>query len=343
MKASFLLGVLPLVTSTSVCVTGAGGFVATEIISQLLSAGYHVKGSVRSLENTAKYEHLTLLDAALPGSFTAVEADLLKHGSFAECVLGTSAVIHTASPFHFDSKDMKEDMLNPAVEGTKNVMAAAAKAGIKKVVLTSSLAAVTSFQPGDQPKSGSTFSEEDWNEYTTEESWGDNPMQAYFSSKSLAEQAAESMAKAAGIELVTICPSLVMGPVLYKRLDSVSVNLMKDVVEGAPLAFNFPWVDSRDVARAHIAALREGVSGRYLASSAQRVTPDFVRGVLVQNFPSLSLAEVEAGGDEVLVDNAKIYYLIGSFLPMEDTVADMARSLIAAGLADPNAAGKKEL
>src|SRR5688572_25510098 len=141
-----------------ICVTGASGFVAAHVIRELLERGRTVRGTVRSVEDLAKYDYLT----SLPGAaerLTLVPAELLAEGSYDGACAGCDAVIHTASPYVVDVKDPQRDLVDPAVEGTLNVLRSAARARVRRVVLTSSMAAIS-----DEPVPGKVFTEDDWNE-----------------------------------------------------------------------------------------------------------------------------------------------------------------------------------
>jgi nucleoside-diphosphate-sugar epimerase len=339
MASLSLLGFLLVsqAAAETVCVTGAGGYVATELVKQLLENGFHIKGTVRSLKQTDKYQHLNLLDAALPGTLELMEADLLKPGSFDECAKGSKYVFHTASPFHFEAKNSLEDMIKPARDGTENVLNSAIKAKAQRVIVTSSFAASSSFLPDDKPDSGSLYSEEDWNDFIDETIWKENPQQAYIASKSIAERKAWELGKANGIDVVVIQPVLVMGPVHAPRVEGVSVGTMKTMIEGAPLGMAFPWCDNRDVARAHIqAAVNPAASGRYIVSHPATVPPSFAYGVLSKSLPNVAWAKPDKEeAPTTMIDNTKIKSLIGGLYSLEDTMTDMARSMISAKLAKP--------
>jgi nucleoside-diphosphate-sugar epimerase len=321
----------------TVCVTGAGGYVATELVKQLLENGFHVKGTVRSLSKTEKFQHLKLMDAALPGTLELLEADLLKPGSFDSCASGSKYVFHTASPFHFQAEDSLEDMIKPARDGTENVIKSAIKAKSERVIVTSSFAASNSFLPDDKPDSGALYSEEDWNDFIDESVWKENKQQAYIASKSIAERKAWELGKKHGISVVVIQPVLVMGPVHAPRVDGVSVGTMKNVVEGAALPFSFPWCDNRDVAKAHIAAaVNPTASGRYIVSHPDLIPAQAVFNTLSKAFPQYAWTKPETDTGYVpIINNTKVLSLIGGLYPLEDTMLDMARSLISAKLATP--------
>ena len=123
----------------TVCVTGASGFIAGHVIEQLIKAGYNVRGTVRSLSNEERIQHLR---SQFSGKLELFEADLLKEGSFDDAVKGCSVVFHTASPFQLQVNDPQKDLVEPALKGTLNVLESAKKAGITKVIVTSSIAAV---------------------------------------------------------------------------------------------------------------------------------------------------------------------------------------------------------
>lgn len=244
-----------------VLVTGATGFIASHVVRDLLAAGDRVRGTVRSLATTAPHAHLR----ALPGAaerLELVEADLVVAGSFAGTTDGVTHVVHTASPYVLDVQDAARDLVAPAVQGTRQVLeAAAASQTVQRVVLTSSFAAIA-----DQPDPGRALTEADWN---TASSLTRNP---YSFSKAEAERAAWAFMDAAprGFDLVAINPVVVLGPALGPGTNT-SNQILVDVTTGtypAVMALDFGLVDVRDVAAAHLAALdRPAASGRYLCAA----------------------------------------------------------------------------
>jgi dihydroflavonol-4-reductase len=245
----------------TVCVTGAAGFVAAHVVRELLALGWRVRGTVRGDPDDPRHETLR----ALPGAaerLTLHAADLLHERAFDAVVTGCDGVVHAASPFRLDAADPRRDLLEPAVEGTRHVLRAARAAGVARVVLTSSVAAVT-----DEPERDRVYDEHDWNDRS---SLVRNP---YHYAKASAERAAWSFADGArdGFRLVAVNPALAIGPAVGPSLNT-SNEVVRDLLSGGyPAMVNLSWavVDVRDVALAHVAALeRPDASGRYLCGAA---------------------------------------------------------------------------
>ena len=239
-----------------VCVTGATGFVASWLVKELLERGdITVRGTVRRI---ASADHLR----ALPGAaerLELVEADLTIPGSFEPAVRGCAVVFHTASPYVIQVENPQRDLVDPAVNGTLDVLRACTKASdVLRVVLTSSMAAVT-----DQPDSTRVLTEADWNEKSTLQR---NP---YYLSKTLAERAAWDFVarEKPQFDLVALNPFMIMGPSLSPGLN-VSNKIIADLTNGVyPGILSFTWgiVDVRDVAHAHVRAAEvPDAKGRYL-------------------------------------------------------------------------------
>lgn len=315
---------------------------ASHIVQALLAKDYEVVGTVRNLGDPSKFEHLKLLPNS--HNLTLVEADNTVPKSFEAAFQGCSAVIHTASPFFHPTPDQTEDFLYqnlvvPAVSGVKNCMGAALACNIKKVVLTSSVAAIWGSQREKNPQH--VYSEVDWNDVTKI---------GYSYSKTLAEKAAWDFVKEhPEIKLVTINPSFNLGPVPSKR-SSESVEWMKmffnlatvktgmvenctsDGVHSGILSF----VDVRTVAQAHVAALeREQASGRYLLSNTAQHTFLDAAKILAEEFPTYQIPiHLKAGHiDKVPLpianDHSKAERDLGvKFPPWRDTLVDMVNSMI---------------
>jgi dihydroflavonol-4-reductase len=250
-----------------VMITGATGYVAGWIVKRLLDEGYTVHAPIRSPENPEKTKHLDELAAASPGNIKYFKADLLTEGSYLESMKGCSTVIHTASPFIRQVKDAQKDLVDPALKGTRNVLDSVNQTpSVKKVVLTSSCAAIYGDNIDVEGYPNKTLTEEIWN---TSSSLTHQP---YSYSKTVAEKEAWKMAKEQDRwSLVTINPSLVMGPGISPTGTSESFNIMKQMSDGTMKMgtpdFHIGMVDVRDVAEAHFqATVRPDAEGRHIVS-----------------------------------------------------------------------------
>jgi dihydroflavonol-4-reductase len=242
----------------TIAVTGITGFIAAHTVVELLARGYAIRGTLR---NAGKLAETKL--PSLPGHdrLTAVEADLMKPDGFREAFAGCDAVLHMASPYTLEAKNALKELVDPAVKGTLHVLeAAAATPSVKRVVLTSSMAAVT-----DEPD-GRVLTEADWN---TKSSLTRNP---YYFAKAEAERAAWAFMEREkpGFDLVVINPFLVIGPSLTPGLNTSNHIIVEALTGVFPAILELTWgmVDVRDVALAHVLALETpSASGRYLCSA----------------------------------------------------------------------------
>lgn len=265
----------------TVVVTGATGFIAAHVIARLLATGHRVRGTVRSLAKPLDFLQ-NLPGASGPGGrLELVEADLLAPAeTFLPIVRGADAVLHLASPYVLHVKDAQKDLVDPALRGTTSVLEACAHTpSVKRVVVTSSMAAVT-----DQPDSSRVLTESDWNERS---SLSRNP---YFYSKVVAERAAWEFMSSANrhFDLVVINPFLVIGPSLTPGTNT-SNQMFADLFAGTYpgiLDLTFSFVDVRDVADAHLRALAAPTaSGRYLCAGETISMRDVVE-LLAKNAPA---------------------------------------------------------
>lgn len=225
-----------------VLVTGASGFVAGQVIAELRSHGYAVRGTARR---------------PVDGLADVVTADLTRDDGWAAAVDGCDYVMHVASPFPGQKPKSDDELVRPAVDGTLRVLRAAADAGVRRVVLTSSVAAVASGHADEIMRT-----EADWSIV--------DRSTAYQKSKTLAERAAWEFAREAGLDLVAVNPGLVLGPLLGPGLAS-SVQLMhrlltRDVPASPRMGFSV--VDVRDVAAAHRLAMETpaAAGNRYIVA-----------------------------------------------------------------------------
>lgn len=252
-------------TGKPVLVTGATGFLAGWLVKRLLEEGFAVHAAVRDPANTAKTAHLTELAGTLPGTIRFFEADLLKDGSYGDAMQGCSVVFHTASPFITSVENPQRDLVDPAVNGTRNVLASANETdSVQRVVVTSSCAAIFGDIVDVAHAPGGILTEDVWN---TSSSLDHQP---YSFSKTQAERAAWDMANDQDRwKLVTINPAFILGPSISGTSTSESHNLMRQLGDGTMKSgvppFEIGMVDVRDVAEAHMrVGFIENVDGRHI-------------------------------------------------------------------------------
>jgi nucleoside-diphosphate-sugar epimerase len=276
-------------------VTGGSGYIGLHVVNSLLEAGWTVHATVRNLQNGTKAQPLKSLADKHPGKLRLFAADLLVADSFTEAMQGCSTVIHVASPFLVPDrvKNPDTDLIQPALEGTRNVLESVNKTeSVKRVVLTSSgalqgldtivYATPYSFNSND-PAVGAmygdaadvlqyenaTLHEGCWN---TTSSISHN---AYQYSKTLAEKEAWKIAESQDRwDLVVICPGLVLGPSLSPASDSGSLALIDQLLSGLLMvgvpALSWAVVDVRDVAAAHVRAAEvPEAKGRYIVAESK--------------------------------------------------------------------------
>lgn len=250
-----------------VLVTGATGYVAGWIIKRLLDEGLTVHACVRNPNNKDKLNHLDQLKSSSTGDIKYFKADLLENGSFQEAMKGCSIVFHTASPFTYDFKDPQKELVDPAKLGTRNVLGCVnSTESVKRVVLTSSCAAVYGDNVDLMSIPNKTLTEENWN---TSSSLKHNP---YSFSKTVAEKEAMTICSSQSRwKLVILNPSLVFGPSLNPFSTSESFDIMRQFGNGV-MKIGVPdislgIVDVRDLSEAHFrAAFDENAIGRYIIS-----------------------------------------------------------------------------
>lgn len=345
--------------SKPVLVTGATGYVAGWLVKRLLQEGLTVHAAVRNPDKKEKVAHLDKLAAELPGKIKYYKSDLLDQGSYAQAMEGCQVVFHTASPFVLEVKDPQRDLIDPAVKGTENVLLQANKTpSVQRVVVTSSCAAIYTDAIDTVKAPGGKITEDIWNETASID------YQPYSYSKTLAEKKAWEIAKAQDRwQLVTINPSLVLGPALNAgSVTSESYNLLKQMGDGTMKIggpkMGMGMVDVRDVAEAHFqAGFNANAKSRYITSAhntnllemAQELLPKYgdkyplpkkaaPKWLLMLVGPlfnkSMSRKMVKNNIDVPFnADNSKIKNELGiSFRPMKQTMEDSFKVLIDSGM-----------
>jgi dihydroflavonol-4-reductase len=241
-----------------VLVTGATGFVAGHCISDLLAHGYDVRGTVRNL-GKADLAHLRPAIDAAAGAFDLAEATLDSDEGWAEAATGCDYVLHVASPIPFKAPKHEDELVRPAVDGTTRVLTAAAKAGVTRVVCTSSLDVITR----NRATAARQRTEADWSDLAE--------CNAYAKSKLLAEKRAWELAADHGFELVVVHPGAIIGPPQQVKRES-SADIVRRMLAGEMPAvppLNLAFTDVRDLAAVHRLALEvpEAKGNRYICAN----------------------------------------------------------------------------
>lgn len=333
----------------TVLVSGGSGYIAGFLIRQLVTAGWTVHATVRSLAREAALRELLAVDNSRLRFFAA---DLNADAGWAEAMAGCGYAAHLASPLPRGVPRHADELIVPARDGALRALRAAKAAGVGRFVMTSSVAAIAY----GRGRGVHHFTEADW---TQPERPG---ISAYIQSKTIAERAARDWVarEGAGIEFCTINPSVVLGPV-WSRDYSASVVIVKKLLDGSLAAcpdIGFGIVDVRDVADLHVRALKApGMAGeRFIASGrfmklreiadllraelgpqAHKVTtrnlPDWLVRVVALVNP-LARAAVGELGAVRHQDAAHALAVLGwATRPVEQSIVDSARSLLELGLA----------
>jgi len=334
----------------TVLVTGGSGFIGSWCVIGLLQQGYAVRTTVRSLAREAAVRAAIGRVADAKDRLSFHVADLTQDTGWDTAVGGSDYVLHVASPVVASEPKDADELVIPARDGTRRVVGAALEAGVKRVVLTSSVSAASP-RPGARE---SVSDEATWTDL------GDPTVGAYARSKTVAERTAWELMSASGgaTTLVAVNPSLVVGPVLSRDFSaSVQVveRLLSGRVPGLP-RLGFCFVDVRDVADLHIRAMTapEAASQRFIAAGDFAWMADLAAllrarlgeaagKVPTRRVPSLVIrlaalfdrdlaSIVPRLGEKRTFSSAKAQAVLGWRLrPLEESVLDCARSLIATG------------
>ncbi|KAL4880827.1 hypothetical protein BJY04DRAFT_190893 [Aspergillus karnatakaensis] len=330
-----------------VLLTGGSGFIAAHTLDQLLERGFDVVTTVRSED---KGDRILAAHPNTPKeklSYVIVK-DIAQDGAFDEAVKSNPPfdyVLHTASPFHHNVQDPVKDFLDPAIKGTTGILKAikAHAPTVKRVVITSSFAAIINTKNHEK-----VYSEKNWNPVTWEE--GLESSQTYRASKTFAEKAAWDFfeKEKPNFDIATINPPLVLGPVVHylSSLDAINTSnarisrfvrgLEKDSI---PPTVTFLWVDVRDVALAHVRAIEVPEAGaqRFFVTAGTYANKDIV-DIIRDAYPELEdrLPPKDAPSDlpkEIYgYDNSKSLQVLGlKYHSLKESVVDTVKTLLENG------------
>lgn len=266
---------------TTVLITGASGFIAQHTILAVLAAGYRVRGTVRSLARAGEIRKVLAAHAQLDDRFELVEAELTSDAGWRDACRGCRFVLHMASPLPSRPPEHKDELIVPARDGALRVLRAAVAERVERVVMTSSVAAVLYGHARDGKR---TYDESDWSQLTDD-------VGAYEQIKTIAEQAAwdyvRTLPADQRIELVTVNPGLVLGPVLsadFSTSGEVVRKLMKREFPACP-DVGFAVVDVRDVATAHVAAMTTpAAAGQRFITAIEHASMRDIAAILDRQF-----------------------------------------------------------
>jgi nucleoside-diphosphate-sugar epimerase len=337
-------------------VSGGSGYLALELIQQLLASGSTVHTTVRKLGNEAKVRPLKKLQERFPEKLKIFEADLLVPGAFGPAMQGCTVVFHVASPFLLPEKikDGRRQMLEPALNGTRNVLETVNRTpSVARVVMTSTIGAIFGDYIDVRQMENETLSEKYFNTSSTLETY------PYHFAKVEAEKEAWRIFKAQSRwSFVVMNPSLVLGPSLTTASESGSLFLLDEMMRGR-LFFGLPdWsmatVDVREAAEGHIAAARNpNAQGRYILSSPEMISlieiarilrkvhkrPWLLPRVQLPNFLVMTFGPIWGLGRDYMrkhlgirfkLDNSRSIAELGiKYRPVEETIVDHYRSWLA--------------
>lgn len=339
----------------TVLVTGGSGFLGGWCLVEALQRGYRVRTTVRDLAREAEVRENVATQVDPGERLTVLAADLTRDEGWAQAVQGCDFVLHVASPFPAAQPKDPDELIVPAREGTLRVLRASLEAGVKRIVTTSSVAAVRN-GAGGALHGERELTEQDWND-------PDDPEQTpYARSKTIAELAAWAYVREQGAQerLVTVQPGAIVGPVLNPANPdrSYSLEAIERLLEGRMPGLpklGFSFVDVRDVAALEVAALTAPDAGgqrliaapeflwfadvaeilrRRLGADARKVPtrqiPNFVVRAMALVDPAVRSVASELGWrTDFSIENAR--RRVGwTPRPVEETVVDCARSLLAA-------------
>jgi dihydroflavonol-4-reductase len=336
--------------SGTVLVSGGSGFLGGWCIVELLGRGYEVRTTVRDLSREGELREAVGSQVDPDERLSVLAADLTSDEGWAEAVSGCDYVLHVASPFPPAQPKDPDELIVPAREGTLRVLRAALGAGVKRTVVTSSVAAIAGGARGPGP-----LTEADWTDLAFP------ALSPYVRSKTIAEQAAWKLVEEEGARkrLATVNPGAILGPLLH-RDPSFSLQTVQRLLKGTPGVprIGFSFVDVRDVADLHVKAMLAPAAGgerfiavdeflwlaevatilrRELGPDAKKVPtrkiPDFLVKMMGRFDPSVG-SIVNQLGKKLTYSSEKARAELGwSPRPVADSIADTGRSMVELGLA----------
>lgn len=332
----------------TVLVTGGTGFLGGWCVASLLERGYDVRTTVRDLARERAVREAVVAAGVDPGSqLTVVSADLTSDAGWADAIAGCRYVLHAASPFPPVQPKDPDELIVPARDGALRVLRASLDAGVERVAMTSSIAAIRSDRHSSEAK---PYTEADWTD-------GDDTSRTpYVRSKTLAEQAAWHHVRAVDAEdrLATINPGAIIGPALNDD-HSYSLQTIQRLLAGLPAApqLGFTFVDVRDVADLHIRALTDPAAGgerfiaadrflwmaqvgailrEHLGAAAKKVPTRVAPNLLIRAmalFDGSVRSVVSDLGKQSWFSSEKARTTLGwTTRPLDDSIVDCARSLL---------------
>ncbi|KAF9596696.1 hypothetical protein IFM89_012895 [Coptis chinensis] len=309
-----------------VCVTGASGFIGSWLVQFLLQRGYTVHATVQNLNDEKETKHLEALQGA-ESSLHLFQIDLLDYNSLLASINGTLGVFHVASPCIVDRvTDPERQLLDPAIKGTKNVLNAAKECGVKRVVVTSSISAITPSPnwPADVAKREDCWTDIEYCKQN--ELW-------YPLSKTMAEKATWEFAKETGLDVVVLNPGTVMGPIIPPAVNASMLMLIR-LLQGCTEEYKDFYmgpVHVKDIALAQILLYENSAaSGRHLCVEAIRHFSDFAARV-AELYPEYKVPRLPKDTQPGLLraeDGSKKLIDLGfQFTSMEEIIKDSVESL----------------
>ncbi|TKA70426.1 hypothetical protein B0A55_07897 [Friedmanniomyces simplex] len=336
-----------------VLLTGGSGFIAAHVLEILLEHGHSVVTTVRSQEKArlVAENHKSYGKDKL--DFAIVE-DIAQENAFDEAVKSDppfEAVIHTASPFHFNVTDVQKQLLDPAIIGTTGILKSVKKSAptVKRVVITSSFASIINPFKGTWPEH--TYSEADWNPISAEQAV-QNPANGYRASKTFAERAAWDFLEQEkpNFTIATMCPPLVLGPIVHylNSLDALNTSnqRIRDIMQGKakdeiPETGTYIWVDVRDLALCHVLAIEkeEAANKRFFITAGYFSNKQIAESIgrhysqYKEQLPTSSTPGGDFPKDGLYkIDNERVQKVLGiKFRSFDESIKDTVKSLQAVG------------